>query len=117
MPENSQTARKPLTLLRDDTAHLRIILRHTEIAEIETRPDIATQQGVFPQGTRCLPHACRDDVDGRCAAGGKTAKRYRAGLGVGRIEAQQLKCVAFQMAPYLIGKHLMPAAMLPHHQQ
>ena len=99
----SQASRKPVPVLRNDPAHLRITLRHAEIAEIETRPDIATQQGVFPQGTRCLPHACRDDVDGGCAVGGETAKRYRAGLGVGRIEAQQLQCVAFQMAPHLIG--------------
>jgi hypothetical protein len=38
-------------------------------------------------------------------------------LGVGCIEAQQLQSVAFQMAPYFIGKHLMPAAMLPRHQK
>jgi hypothetical protein len=43
---HSQAARKRLTVLRDGTTHLRIILRHTKIAEIETRPDIATQQGV-----------------------------------------------------------------------
>jgi hypothetical protein len=31
-----QASRKPLTLLRNDTSHLSIILRHTKIAEIDT---------------------------------------------------------------------------------
>jgi hypothetical protein len=71
---DSQAISKRLTLLRNDTSHLRIILRHTEIAEIETRPDMATQQGVLPQGTRCLPHTCRDNVDGRYAVPPPTEK-------------------------------------------
>jgi hypothetical protein len=47
----SQASRKRLTLSRDDTAHLRVALRHAEIAKIKIWPDVATQQGVLPQTT------------------------------------------------------------------
>jgi hypothetical protein len=42
MPAGFTSNQQTPPLLRNDTAHLRIILRHAEIAEIETRPDIAS---------------------------------------------------------------------------